>query len=72
MGETEVEDYVYEELNLVQELEYALDIHKVEDLDSDEGLNTGLLEVEELGRKFRGVDSKLQLEMKEKYQSCVP
>ena len=69
MGETEVEDYVYEELNLVQELEYALDIHKVEDLDSDEGLNAGLLEVEELGKKFRGVHAKLQLDMKEKYQA---
>ena len=72
MGETEVEDYVYEELSLVQELEYALDIHKVEDLGSEEDLNVGLLEVEELGRKFRGVHTKLQLEMKEKYQAAYP
>ena len=72
MGETEVEDYVYEELSLVQELEYALDVHKVEDLDSEEGLNAGLLEVEELGRKFRGVHAKLQRDMKEKYQTAYP
>ena len=72
MGETEVEDYVYEELSLVQEIEYALDFHKVEDLDSDEGLNTGLLEVKELSKRFRGIHARLQLDMKEKYQAAYP
>ena len=72
MEETEMDDIIYEELSLVEEIKYALDVHKIEDLDSEEDLDAGLLEIDELSKKFRKCHAKLHLEMKEKYQDTYP
>ena len=72
MGETKMDDIIYEELSLVEEIKYALDVHKIEDLDSEEDLDAGLLEIDELSKKFRKCHAKLHLEMKEKYQDTYP
>ncbi len=62
-----MEDSVAEELKLVQDINHALTVYKVDELDSEDELTEGLEQINDLSEKFRAVHVTLQVTFKDDY-----